>query len=72
MKDGMEITGPLLNIDTLTLQMMDSQERLRFFQKADLREYSLVKKSPMPSYKGRLNTQELADVVTYLVSLKGI
>jgi putative heme-binding domain-containing protein len=71
-KDGTEIIGPLLNIDTLTLQMMDSQEHLRFFQKADLREYSLVKKSPMPSYKGKLTTQELADLVTYLVSLKGI
>jgi len=71
-KDGTELTGPLLNIDTLTLQMMDSQERLRSFAKADLREYSLVKKSPMPSYKGKLTTQELADLVTYLVSLKGI
>jgi putative heme-binding domain-containing protein len=71
-KDGTETIGPLLNIDTLTLQMMDSQEHLRFFQKADLREYSLIKKSPMPSYKSKLTTQELADVVTYLVSLKGI
>jgi putative heme-binding domain-containing protein len=71
-KDGTEITGRLLNIDTLTLQMMDSQEKLRFFEKSNLREYSLVKKSPMPSFKGRLTTQELADLVSYLVSLKGI
>ena len=70
--DGTEITGRLLNIDTLTLQMMDSQEKLRFFQKSNLREYSLVKKSPMPSFKGRLTTEELADLVSYLVSLKGI
>ena len=27
--------------------------------------------SPMPSYKDKLNAQELADVVSYLVSLKG-
>jgi hypothetical protein len=25
----------------------------------------------MPSYKGRLNAQETADVLSYLVSLKG-
>jgi hypothetical protein len=25
----------------------------------------------MPSYKGRLDSQETADVVSYLVSLKG-
>ncbi|PWU04117.1 MAG: hypothetical protein C5B51_17410 [Terriglobia bacterium] len=71
-KDGTEVTGRLLNIDTLTLQMMDSQEKLRFFEKANLREYSLVKKSPMPSFKGRLTAEELADLVSYLVSLKGI
>ena len=26
----------------------------------------------MPSYKGKLTNQELADVVTYLSSLKGV
>ena len=26
----------------------------------------------MPSYKGKLSTQELADLVSYLTSLKGI
>ncbi len=71
-KDGAEVTGRLLNVDTFTLQMMDSQEKLRFFQKTDLREYSPIKKSPMPSYKGKLSNQELADLVSYLVSLKGI
>jgi mono/diheme cytochrome c family protein len=30
-----------------------------------------VEKSPMPSYKDKLNTQQLADLVGYLVSLKG-
>jgi len=71
-KDGTEVTGRLLNVDTLTLQMMDSAEHLRFFEKSNLREYSLIKKSPMPSYKDKLTTAELADLVTYLVSLKGI
>jgi putative heme-binding domain-containing protein len=71
-KDGTEITGRLLNVDTLTLQILDSQEKLRFFTKSNLREYSVIKNSPMPSYKGKLTTQELADLVSYLVSLKGI
>jgi putative heme-binding domain-containing protein len=71
-KDGTEVNGRLLNVDTLTLQMMDSAEHLRFFEKSSLREYSLIKKSPMPSYKDKLTTAELADLVTYLVSLKGI
>jgi putative heme-binding domain-containing protein len=71
-KDGAEITGRLLNTDTLTLQILDSQEHLRFFNKSSLREYSLIKNSSMPSYKGKLTTPELADLVSYLVSLKGI
>ena len=39
--------------------------------KTDLREYTISKTSPMPSYQGRLSGEETADVVAYLLSLKG-
>ncbi len=71
-KSGTEITGRLLNLDTFSIQIMDSGERLRFFPKADLKEYSLLTKSPMPSVKGKLEDQQIADLVAYLVSLKGV
>jgi mono/diheme cytochrome c family protein len=51
--------------------MLDSKEQLRSFVKSDLREHGFVEKSPMPSYRDKLNPQELADLVGYLVSLKG-
>ena len=70
-KDGTATTGRLLNLDTFTVQMLDAKEQLRSFVKSDLREHNFVEKSPMPSYKDKLSTQELADVVSYLVSLKG-
>lgn len=70
-KDGKEYKGRLLNLDTFSVQMLDSGERLRSFLKTDLREYSLVTTSGMPSYKDKLSTQELADVVSYMASLKG-
>ena len=70
-KNGNSFTGRLLNQDTFTMQFIDSNERLVSVQKSDLREYSLIKKSSMPSYKEKLSTQELADVVAYLGSLKG-
>lgn len=70
-KDGVTVTGRLLNLDTFTVQMLDSKEQLRSFEKANLRDYGFVDASPMPSYKAKLNSQELADVVSYLVSLKG-
>jgi putative heme-binding domain-containing protein len=70
-KDGREYQGRLLNLDTFTVQMLDSGERLRSFLKTDLREYSMITKSGMPSYKDKLNTQELADLVSYMAALKG-
>jgi putative heme-binding domain-containing protein len=69
-RDGTTVTGRLLNHDTFTVQMIDSKEQLRSFVKADLREHGFAP-TPMPSYRGRLDSQETADVVSYLVSLKG-
>ena len=69
-KDGTTTIGRLLNLDTFTAQMIDSREQLRSFVKSDLREHGFVEKSPMPSYKDKLSAQELADLVSYLVSLK--
>jgi putative heme-binding domain-containing protein len=70
-KDGVTTTGRLLNLDTFTIQMLDSKERLRTFVKADLRDHGFADKSPMPSYRNTLGPQEITDVVSYLASLKG-
>jgi putative heme-binding domain-containing protein len=70
-KDGATITGRLLNEDTFSVQLLDSKEHLLNLQKSSLREAGFVEKSPMPSYKDKLSPQELADIVSYLVSLKG-
>jgi cytochrome c oxidase cbb3-type subunit III len=71
-KDGSTITGRLLNIDTFSIQLLDSSENLRSFPRSDLRESAVLDKSAMPSYKDKLSPQELADVVSYLASLRGI
>jgi putative heme-binding domain-containing protein len=70
-KDGATTTGRLLNLDTFTVQLLDSKEQLRSFVKSDVRAHGFVEKSTMPSYKDMLSAAELADVVSYLVSLKG-
>lgn len=68
--DGTRVTGRLLNHDTYTVQLLDTEERLRSFTKADVREHGFVA-SPMPSFRDRLTPGQVADVVSYLVSLKG-
>jgi mono/diheme cytochrome c family protein len=68
-KNGNVVAGKLLNEDTFAIQVFDSKEKLSTFQKANLKDYSFV--SPMPSYRDKLNPQELSDVTTYLISLKG-
>ena len=69
--DGTRVPGRRLNEDTYTVQLIDEQERLRSFDKADLREFTVLMESPMPSYADQLSPQELADLLAYLVSLKG-
>jgi putative heme-binding domain-containing protein len=67
---GEPVTGRLLNHDTFTVQLYDEEGQLRSFDKADLRDFGFVA-SPMPSYRDTLSPQALADVVSYLVSLRG-
>ena len=70
-RDGTVINGRRLNEDTYTVQLLDDQEKLVSLVKADLREYTILTVSPMPSFKDRLTEDELADLVAYLLSLKG-
>ncbi len=70
-RDGRSFTGRRLNEDTYSVQLIDSRDKLVSFVKRDLREYELIRKSPMPSYEGKLSAGQLGDVVAYLASLKG-
>jgi len=69
-KTGITISGRLLNQDSFTVQLLDTQEHLRSFLKSDLREWGIVDESSMPSYLGKLDAQEISDLVSYLGSLK--
>ncbi len=69
--DGETITGRRLNEDTYTVQVIDDAGRLRSFDKADLQRFDLSAESPMPAFGDRLAPEELADLLAYLMSLKG-
>ena len=68
---GKVVNGRRLNEDTYSVQLIDDQERLVSLIKSDLREFTIVTVSPMPSYRDRLTADDISDVVAYLLSLKG-
>ena len=72
MKDGRTVLGRRLNEDTFTVQVIDEQERLVSLDKSEIVGLELGASSPMPSVEGRLSADELADVVAYLLSLRGL
>lgn len=71
-RDGKVINGRRLNEDTYTVQLIDEQERLVSLVKANLREYGLLRRTSMPAYRDKLAATELADLLAYLLSLKGL
>jgi putative heme-binding domain-containing protein len=70
-KRGETVTGRLLNLDTFTIQLIDSKDRLLSFRRSDLRESGFREDSPMPSFRERLSATEREDVIAYLATLKG-
>jgi putative heme-binding domain-containing protein len=70
-KDGTTIAGRRLNEDTYTVQIIDEREKLHSLLKADIKELTISTTSPMPSYRAKLSEGELADVLAYLLTLKG-
>ena len=67
--DGTIITGRRLNEDTYTVQLVTADGRLVSLVKRELRDWSVSRISPMPSYKDELSADALADLLGYLVSL---
>lgn len=69
-KTGERVSGRLLNQDAFTVQLLDTNERLRSFLKTDLLDYSFTDPR-MPALGARYSDQDIADLVAYLASLRG-
>jgi putative heme-binding domain-containing protein len=71
-KDGQRIRGAKKNEDVFSIQIMDTRERIQGFLKSNLQEVLYEKASLMPDYgPGRLNENDLNDLVGYLTTLRG-
>ena len=70
--DGRTLRGRRLNEDTYSVQLIDDSERLVSLLKKDIKTMELAKTSPMPSVEKTLTADEVADLLGYLLSLRGV
>jgi cytochrome c oxidase cbb3-type subunit III len=69
---GQKIVGVARNEDTFSIQILDTNQRLQFFLKKDLKEVTHERRSLMPAYSEQmLKAEDLQDLVAYLESLRG-
>jgi putative heme-binding domain-containing protein len=68
-RDGREISGVRLNEDTHSFQFRNAGG-LGAVLKKDLAEHTIIRTSPMPSFRGKLSDPEFEDLIAYLASLR--
>lgn len=68
--DGVQREGFRMGEDSFGVRIMDEDENLWSFRKSEIESYERIEDSTMPSYEGRLNDDELDDLVAYLFSLR--
>jgi putative heme-binding domain-containing protein len=71
MRDGKTIRGRILNQDTQSIQVLGPDEKPMSIARPAIQNV-VDEKSSMPSVKDKLDARELADLVSYLVTLKGL
>ena len=70
-KDGKKVNGIRMNEDTWSIQVRDAGGKFYSFEKSELKDLKVERKSMMPAYGARLSAQELNDIVLYLSGLRG-
>ena len=66
---GNNIRGIRLNEDSFSLQVRDDEGRLLSLRKQDMKSVELIRRSPMPSFKGTLSDAQIDDVIAWLIGL---
>jgi cytochrome c oxidase cbb3-type subunit 3 len=70
-KEGKRVTGLRVNEDTFSVQLRDSSQNFRMFQKDEVRQVIAETKSLMPAYKS-LSAADLQNLLAYLDTLRGV
>ena len=69
--DGVNASGYLLGEDIQSVRLLDINNRLLAFPKAQLEQFEPVKTSRMPSYEGLFDDDDIDNLIAYLASLRG-
>lgn len=69
---GKTVKGRRVNEDTFSVQLIDDTGALVTVTKGDIVSMDAAKASPMPPATKVLSAEEIADVVGYLLSLRGV
>jgi putative heme-binding domain-containing protein len=69
---GKKVSGYVLNEDTYTVQIMDLKSQLHSYDKTSIRNFTVEKRSAMPSFRDRLTDDQLTDLVAYLWTLRPV
>jgi cytochrome c oxidase cbb3-type subunit 3 len=65
--DGKQYTGVAMNEDNFSVQMMDTQQQVHFFEKEKLKSFQKTRESLMPVYdENTLPQKDLDDLLAYL------
>ena len=69
---GKTVRGRRTNEDTFSVQLVSDAGELVTVVKTDIKSMDAGTTSPMPSVAKVLSTDEVADLVAYLLSLRGV
>ena len=70
-RSGQRVRGIRINEDTFSIQLRDQSQKIRMFQKDEVREVVYEKQSLMPAY-AQLSAGDLDNLVSYLATLRGV
>lgn len=70
-QDGTTVVGKLLNQDGFSVQVIDASGNLLSFEKANLRDFTIITANSMPSYANKMAPEDLSLITKYLGSLTG-
>ena len=66
--DGKPVSGMRMNEDTFSVQLIDAGGQLVSLRKADLEDFEIDRSSGMPSFEGKIEGDDLENLVAYLAS----